>query len=153
MANTGPIERRRFTRVPTHGDVVFRGREHVIHGRVVALSEIALDVRCQLGFSILGMAGQEVDLAVVIDGAEGPWNLRGRVRTVRAATHTLVIEYDPPPAEVARVIASYLSESRDAAESLQLMLRMRDYDELEHRRIDDMEAQRIVDERRRPEPS
>ncbi len=80
-------------------------------------------------------------------------NLSGRVRTVRAATHTLVIEYDPPPPAVARVIASYLSESRDAAESLQLMLRMRDYDELEHRRIDDMECQRIVDERRRPEPS
>ena len=132
---------------------MFRGREHVIHGRVIAISEVTLDVRCPLGFSIRGMDGQVVDLAVVIDGAEGPWSLRGRVHKVRAATDTLVIEYDPPPPAVARVIESYLSESRDAAESLQLMLRMRDYDELEHRRIDDAECQRIVDERRRPEPS
>lgn len=125
----------------------------MIHGRVVAISEVTLDVRCQLGFAILGMAGQAVDLAVVVEGVEGPWSLSGRVRTVRAATHTLVIEYDPPPAAVARVIESYLADSRDAAESLQLMLRMRDYDEIEHRRIDDAECQRIVDERRRPEPS
>ena len=153
MANIGLNERRRYTRVPAHGDVVFRGREHVIHGRVVTLSEVALEVRCQLGFSILGMAGQAVDLAVVVEGIEGPWSLSGRVRTVRAATHTLVIEYDPPPPAIARLIESFLADSRDAAESLQLMLRMRDYDEMEHRRIDDIECQRIVDERRRPEPS
>ena len=153
MANIDPIERRRFTRVPAHGDVVFRGREHVIHGRVVAISEVTLDVRCQLGFAIPCMVGQAVDLAVVIDGVEGPWNLTGHVRRVRAANHTLVIEYEPPPPAIARVIETFLADSRDAAESLQLMLRMRDYDEIEHRRIDDIEAQRIVDERRRPEPS
>lgn len=152
VATIDPIERRRYTRVPAHGNVVFRGREQVIHGRIVALSEVTLDVRCQLGCEMLGMAGQDVDLAVVIDGAEGPWSLSGRVRAVRAKTHTLVIEYDPPPPAVARVIESYLADSRDAAESLQLMLRMREYDELEHRRIDDIECQRLVEGPPRPDP-
>jgi hypothetical protein len=152
MPPTEPaIERRAYVRVPVRGEVVFRDRNHDVHGRVVSLSEVGLEIRCQLGFSILAMAGP-IDITVTLDDGT-PLHLTGRVQFVRAATRSIVIAYDAPAPALAEAIESRLAASRDGVANLQLMMLTRAHDERERSAIADEALGRIIDERRRQEPS
>lgn len=152
MASSEALERRAYVRVPVRGDVVFRGRDHEIHGRVVNLSEVALEVRCQLGFALLGMAGELVELIVSLDGNAAPWCFTGRVQYVRASAHTLVVHYDAPP-DLAREIAARLDGSRDGVASVQLAMLVRDRDERERAHLDDANVDDTDGIRQRPDPA
>lgn len=121
-------ERRLRARVPTRGAVVLRSRGHEVHGRCVAISEDTLDVRCHLGFALLGMAGADVELELYRDGVAEIWRLTGHVRAVRAATHTLVIQYEAPDAALAGAISDHLAAAGDVTDA-QLAARERDHDE------------------------
>ena len=149
MSPTEPAhERRLHVRVPVRGDVTFQIGDHEVHGRIVTVSDAALDIRCQLGFAILGMAGQPVDIAVVLDDHRR-WKLTGHVQFVRASTHTLVIAYDAPAPDLAREIEARLTDSRADAAALQMMILTRERDDRERSHSD--AAYERADSVRKPE--
>jgi hypothetical protein len=142
-------ERRQHARVPVRGDVQFHIGDHEFRGRLVTISDAALEIRCQLGFAILGMAGQPVELVLDLDGT-ARWVLTGHVQFVRASTHTLVISYDRPTPDLAREIETLIAGTREHAASLQLMLRARARDDRERAAADDVAYEQRD---RKPEPS
>ena len=85
-------------------------RGHEIHARLVAISEVGVEIECQLGFALLGMAGEPVELTAAFDRGGEPWTLRGHVQFVRASKHSLVIEYDTPAPVLGRLLESQPSD-------------------------------------------
>jgi hypothetical protein len=124
------IERRRDPRIPAQGGVLLQTNGHVIDGRLLALSAVALEIQCALGFALLGMAGERVVLALQLEGEPDPWQFSGQVAFVRASTHRLVVGYDAPAHELARRIESWLADSREGAIEAQVLLwtRLHDHD-------------------------
>ena len=100
------IERRQHVRARVCGDVMLRsggGRE--VHGRAVVVSVTTLEVTCQLGFSLLAMAGMSVEIEMRLDGHSTWFWFHGQVARVRAADHSLVIAVAALPAELAALVA------------------------------------------------
>ena len=118
-AATPQLERRQNPRIPAHGDVLVHANGKTIHGRLAAISESDIDVQCQLGFGLLGMAGQDVLVEARLDDG-APWMLRGSVRFVRSTNHCLVIEY-VADREVARHIAAFVMKHGARAAERQLL--------------------------------
>jgi hypothetical protein len=101
------IERRQRTRVSARGAVILREAGHEAHGRSTVVSDTGLEVKCQLGFRLLSMAGAPVEVEMRLDGARGTWfRFDGRVVKVRAESHSLVIAFDVLPDELATLIAA-----------------------------------------------
>lgn len=143
MSSTEAIDdRRQHLRVPTHGAVVFWARGQEVRGRLASLSDVALDVRCNLGFALLGMAGAHVDLELVVEGSDARWRFAGQVRFVRAASHTLVIHYDTPIPDLARAIENHLTAHGDGVASTQLMLLARERERAAAERHEDPSPRR-----------
>jgi hypothetical protein len=100
------VERRDHVRVNARGPVIMRAAGREIHGRAVVVSETTLEVRCQLGFMLLSLAGAAVEIEMRLDGAAGNWfSLRGHVSHIRAANHSLVIAIDALPPPLAALLA------------------------------------------------
>src|SRR5687767_4125770 len=107
MSNEQPlIERRQHVRAQACGDVMLRGGgERAVHGRAVVVSATTLEVNCQLGFSLLAMAGMSVEIEVRLDGDSQWLWFHGQVARVRAADHSLVIAVAALPAALTRLVA------------------------------------------------
>lgn len=100
------IERRQHVRVSVRGDVILRVGGREIHGRSVVVSETNLEVRCQLGFTLLSLAGASVAIEMRLDSAPGTWFVtQGRVARVRPASHSLVIKLGRLPESLATLLA------------------------------------------------
>lgn len=107
------VERRRHARVSVRAAVIVRSAGHAVHGTAVSVSATTLEVGCQLGASLLAMAGADVEITMRLNGATGGWfALSGRVRRVRAASHSVVIALAsvPPP------LATWIAEQTDRTE-------------------------------------
>jgi hypothetical protein len=123
------IERRREPRIPARGAVLLQTDGRAIHGRLLALSAVAVEITCELGFPLLGMAGERVALAIQLEGEPEPWQFSGRVTFIRASTHSLVVAYDDPSPELARRLASWLAESQRGVIEAQVLLWTRRHDD------------------------
>lgn len=109
------VERHRHTSVSARGAVILRGGGREIHGRGVVVDETALEVRCQLGFTLLSMAGISVEIEMRLDGAAGTWFIaHGKVAHVRAANHSLIIALDVLPLPLATLLADDDAHARVA---------------------------------------
>jgi hypothetical protein len=114
------IERRKHMRVVVRGAVSLRGRGREIHGRAVVVSNTSLEVRCQLGFALLSMAGAPVEIEMRFDLAGGSWFVaHGHVARVGAANHSLVIALDVLPEELSALLTA---ESANAASTVSRLL-------------------------------
>jgi CheY-like chemotaxis protein len=80
-----------------------------------------LEIKCQLGFALLAMAGASVEIEMRLDGAAGSWFLlQGRVARIRAASHTLVIAIDALLPPLAALIAS--QDDKPAVSPIEVMV-------------------------------
>lgn len=115
MKDQGPqIERRRNTRVYVRGPATVRGRLRDVPGYVIAVSETALEIRCQLRTALLAMAGASVEVEMRLDGQTGEsvgwFVLHGRVARVRFDNQSLIIQIGALPRPLAALIER-ISES------------------------------------------
>lgn len=100
------IGRHQHTSVSARGTVILRGGGREIRGRGVVVDRMALEVRCQLGFALLSLAGTSVEIEMRLDGSAGTWFIaHGKVAHVRAANHSLIIELDVLPLPLATLLA------------------------------------------------
>lgn len=119
------VERREHAHVKVRGSAILRSAGHVVHGTAMNVSATTLEVRCDLGFALLAMAGSQVEIEMRLNGSEGSWfELSGRVRRVRAASHSLVIAIASPPAPLLAWIAE--QTGRTQAPRLEVMVVDRD---------------------------
>lgn len=100
------VERRERPRVKVRGAVTLRTALLVVRGTAINVSATTLEVKCDLGFALLTMAGSPVEIEMRLNGSEGSWFvLSGRVRRVRASSHSLVIAIASMPAPLLAWIA------------------------------------------------
>lgn len=122
MTEEPTAERRQHARVNVRGTVILRSEGSVVHGIAVNVSPTTLEVECNLGFALLTTAeGTALDIEMRLNGAVGNWfTLSGRVRRVRTANHSLVIDIEPVPAQLAAWIAD--QSGRTVIPSLEVMV-------------------------------
>jgi hypothetical protein len=104
------IDRRHHHRIPATGHVVLRVPRGEIHGQLRVLGVNDLEVQCDLGFTLLSMAGTPVDVELTLhDTGLRFLPMRGRVTHVRAQSHSLVVRLTEIPFELAEVIEASLA--------------------------------------------
>lgn len=101
-------ERREQPRVHVRGSVILRSGDDVVNGVAVSVSATTLEVECDRGFALLATTdGAPLAIEMRLNGVAGNWfHLEGRVRRVRTANHSLVIDIVPVPAPLAAWIAA-----------------------------------------------
>jgi hypothetical protein len=103
-------DRRHHHRIPTTGRVTLHVPRGDIHGELMVLGPNDLEVRCDLGFMLLSMAGATVDIELSLDEAGLRFlPLRGRVTHVRAQSHSLVVRLTEIPRQLAALIETSLA--------------------------------------------
>ena len=107
------IERRQHMRVNARGAVILRSGGREIHGRGVVVSHTSLEVRCQLGFTLLSMAGMSVEIEMRLDRDATSFVVHGQVARVRGANHSLVITLGVLPEPLARLLDAETGDAVD----------------------------------------
>jgi hypothetical protein len=103
-------DRRHHHRIPTTGRAVLHVPRGDIHGELMVLGPNDLEIRCDLGFMLLSMAGAVVDLELFLDESGLRFlPLRGRVTHVRAQSHSLVVKLTEIPRQLAALIEASLA--------------------------------------------
>jgi hypothetical protein len=107
------MERRDRARVHAHGSVMLRDGEHELHGRLLMLSPIDVELRCDLDVDPLELVGKPVNLSVWWEQVGSWYAVRGQVQRARVESHSLVVSVEDPSPDLLAAIDRALADDDD----------------------------------------